>query len=212
MAEDPSAHVDDPFSQSKYQVRFDHGAAAASRIADGADIAIWVDALGSAGARGEAASDGVLVHAPAPTEAPVGVPRDFLDALAPQCAVVASGLVDAPAVAAWILTEQERLGRRAYIAIVAAGESRGAFDAAGVLAAGALIDALTELGIDDTAPEAAVACAAFVGLRRAVGHLVTASGTGRSAVSAGASVEAVRAAGRLGSSSEVRVVRAPDRV
>ena len=139
------------------------------------------------------------------------VPRDFLDALPAQCAVVASGLVDAPAVAAWILAEQERLGRRAYIAIVAAGESRGAFDAAGVLAAGALIDALTELGIDDTAPEAAVACAAFVGLRRAVGHLVTASGAGRAAAFAGASADAVRAAGRLGSSNEVRVVRASSR-
>jgi hypothetical protein len=211
MAEDSSAHATDPFSQSKYQVRFDHGTAAASRIAGGVDIAIWVDALGSAVAPAEAESGRAPEDASEPTDASLGVPREFLDALPAQCAVVASGLVDAPAVAAWILAEQERLGRRAYLAIVAADGSGGAFDAAGVLAAGALIDALTELGIDDTAPEAAVACAAFVGLRRAVGHLVTAAGAGRAAVSAGASAEAVRAAGRLGSSSEVRIVRPSNR-
>ena len=207
MTEDSRAHAHDPFSQAKYQVRFDQGAAAASRIAASADIAVWVDALARVTTGGDPSgvdASGVDVN---------GALRDFLDALPTECAVVASGLVDAHAVASWILVEQERLGRRAYIAIVAPASAGGAFDATAVLAAGALVDALTELGIDDTAPEAAVACAAFVGLRRAVGHLVTASGTGRSAVSAGASVEAVRAAGRLGSSSEVRIVRAAsDRV
>jgi 2-phosphosulfolactate phosphatase len=195
MAEDPRTHANDPFSQAKYQVRFDQGATAANRIAGGADIAVWVGALG-------------------PEEAGVeslGASPDFLDAIPADCAVVASGLVDAHAVASWILAEQERLGRRAYIAIVAAGESRGAFDATGVLAAGALIDALAELGIDDTSPEAAVACAAFVGLRRAVGHLVTASGAGRAAISGGVSAEAVRAAGRLRSSDHVRIVKVANR-
>ena len=46
MAEGSPTHANGPFSQAKYQVRFDHGAAAASRIAGGADIAVWVDALG----------------------------------------------------------------------------------------------------------------------------------------------------------------------
>lgn len=195
MAEDLRAQPDDPFSQAKYQVRFDQGATAAGRIAGGADIAVWVDAVGPGGAGADS----------------FGASPDFLDALPADCAVVASGLVDAHAVASWILAEQERLGRRAYVAIVAAGEERGAFDAAGVLGAGAVIDALTELGIDDTSPEAAVACAAFVGLRRAVGHLVTASAAGRAAIAAGASAEAVRAAGRLGSSRDVRIVRTPNR-
>jgi len=200
MTEDSRAHANDPFSQAKYQVRFDQGAAAASRIAGSADIAVWVDALARVSTGGDAS--GVDVD---------GAPRDFLDALPTECAVVASGLVDAHAVASWILAEQEHLGRRAYIAIVAPASAGGAFDATAVLGAGALIDALTELGIDDTSPEAAVACAAFTGLRRAVGHLVTASASGRAAVAGGASVEAVRATGRLGSSNEVRVLRRSNR-
>lgn len=44
-----------------------------------------------------------------------------------------------------------------------------------LLAAGAVVDALTEVGIDHTSPEAAAACAAYTGLRRAVRHLVSAS-------------------------------------
>ncbi|HKH09470.1 MAG TPA: hypothetical protein VKA62_11020 [Agromyces sp.] len=204
MDEDSPTHANGTFSQAKYQVRFDHGATAAGRIAGGADIAVWVDALGpEIGSLDTTGLDTPEVDA-------LEVPSEFLDALPADCAVVASGLVDAHAAASWILAEQERLGRRAYIAIVAAASPGGAFDAAGVLGAGALIDALTELGIDDTSPEAAVACAAFVGLRRAVGHLVTASAAGRAAIAAGASAEAVRAAGRLGSSNDVRIVRAPN--
>src|SRR5215218_5934840 len=101
MTEDSRAHANDPFSQAKYQVRFDQGAAAASRIAGSADIAVWVDALARVSTGGDAS--GVDVD---------GAPRDFLDALPTECAVVASALVDAHAVASWILAEQERLGRR----------------------------------------------------------------------------------------------------
>ena len=45
------------------------------------------------------------------------------------------------------------------------------------LAAGAIVDALVGLGIDHTSPEAAVACAAFEGLRHATTHLIGASGS-----------------------------------
>ncbi len=47
------------------------------------------------------------------------------------------------------------------------------------LGAGAVIDALGSLGIDHTSPEAAAACEAFRGLRGAVRHLLTASGSGQ---------------------------------
>jgi 2-phosphosulfolactate phosphatase len=189
MADLP-ADPSDAYSQSKYQVRFDHGLAAASRVTRGADIAVWVEPI---------ANDGTRLAA---------VPPAFVEALPAGCAVVASGLIDASAVAGWILAEQERLGRRAFVAIIAADAPDGAFSAPSILGAGVLIDALTELGIDDTSPEAAVACAAFTGLRRAAVHLVTASSTGRAAVAAGAPVEAVRAAARVDASNEVRVVRA----
>jgi hypothetical protein len=47
--------------------------------------------------------------------------------------------------------------------------------------AGAVIAGLGTFGIDATSPEAAVAEAAYRGLERAVGHLMTASVGGRSA-------------------------------
>ena len=40
-----------------------------------------------------------------------------------------------------------------------------------------IVDALVGLGIDHTSPEAAVACAAFEGLRHAATHLIGASGS-----------------------------------
>ncbi|GAA2044806.1 hypothetical protein GCM10009819_34920 [Agromyces tropicus] len=166
----------DPAAQSTYQVRFDQGAHGARRIATGADVLVWADQVGAG------TSDADAATAP---------PADVLG-LAP--AVVLARLGDAPAVAAWILAEQERLGRRAFLAIVAAGRTDGGFAADDVLAAGAVIDALAELGIDDTSPEAAVACASFTGLRRAVAHLATASVGGREAIAAGAEPAVLRAA------------------
>jgi len=69
------------------------------------------------------------------------------------------------------------------------------------------VDALIDLGIDDTSPEAAVACGAFTALRRAVRHLTGASGSGRSAIASGVDAAMVHAASGLDSSSSVRVAR-----
>ncbi|WP_395245777.1 2-phosphosulfolactate phosphatase [Agromyces sp. MMS24-K17] len=183
----PLAAVDPAAApQARYQVRFDTGADGLARISAGAQVVVWVDPLGTA-------------------EPP-------LDAIAPadpgaEPAVLLAGFVDAAATARWILDEQERLGRRAYLAVVAAGAGEG-FAALDVLAAGAVVDALTTLGIDDTSPEAAVASAAFAGLRRAVRHLSTASAAGRAASAAGRSHEELVQAATLDASDAVRVVRA----
>ena len=48
-----------------------------------------------------------------------------------------------------------------------------------LLAAGAVIDALAEVGIDHNSPEAAAAAAAYTGLRRATRHLLSASASAR---------------------------------
>jgi 2-phosphosulfolactate phosphatase len=48
-----------------------------------------------------------------------------------------------------------------------------------LLGAGAVIDALADVGIDYCSPEAAAASAAFTGLRNATGHLIGASASGR---------------------------------
>jgi len=139
----------------------------------------------------------------------------WVDALADEPgagAVVAAGLTDAPAVARWILDEQVRLGRRAMVALVAAGgttaEGGTRFAVEDLLAAGALVDALATLGIDYSSPEAAAACAAFTGLRGAVAHLLTASVSGQERIAAGADAAELAGAGRLATASEVRVLRA----
>ncbi|GAA1060434.1 2-phosphosulfolactate phosphatase [Agromyces bracchium] len=185
-----------PAAQPKYQVRFDQGAGGVRRIARGADVLVWVDQVTDAAGGGS--GDGAVAAALVPAEVLADAPD----------AVLVAGLADAPATAAWILAEQEALGRRAYLAIVAAGRADGGFAADDVLAAGAVIDALTELGIDDTSPEAAVACASYTGLRRAVAHLATASVGGREAIAGGADPAALRRAATRDAEATARVVRA----
>ncbi|MFC9561468.1 hypothetical protein [Agromyces sp. NPDC056965] len=177
----------DPAAQSKYQVRFDWGRRGAERITDGVHLVVWVDVLPGTGS----------------------LPRTTIVGLAPHgAAVLEAGLVDASATARWILAEQERLGERAYIAIVAAGDAETGCAADDLLAAGAVIDALAALGIDDTSPEAAVAAAAFGGLRRAVRHLTSASASGRAAVAAGMSAGELHDAAALDANDTARVLRA----
>ncbi len=183
-----NAQSPDPAAQSTYQVRFDWGRRGAERIADGAHVLVWVDVL--AGTTRTAPRDSLIDPAPA------------------RAAVLEAGLVDATATARWILAEQERLGERAFIAIVAAGDAEAGFPADDLLGAGAVIDALAALGIDDTSPEAAVAASAFGGLRRAVRHLTSASASGRTALAGGMSADELHAAAVLDASDEPRVLRA----
>ncbi|WP_316310357.1 2-phosphosulfolactate phosphatase [Clavibacter michiganensis] len=171
MTSSADAAHPDPSTQARYQVRLDGGGAGPRRIAAGADVIVWVDALPSVPPPTAARRDEVLATMPA------------------RPAVVSAGLADAPAVADWILALQTALGRRAYVAVVAAGtvEADGSWRACAEdqLAAGAVVDALAALGIDATSPEAAVACAAYQQLRPAVGHLVTASVSARRLDAAG---------------------------
>ena len=139
-----------PRSQTSYQVRFDWGAAGAAAIAVEADVVAWIDELGE-----EPRPDGV--HPTALAEA-----EDF---------------------ARWCLARQEELGGRFRIAVVAAGVAQAdgslRFAVEDLLGAGAVIDAIAELGIDHQSPEAAAAAAAFTGLRNATRHLVNASVSAR---------------------------------
>lgn len=169
-----------PTAQSKYQVRFDVGVDGLARIGD-ADILVWVDALG------------------------LGDPDAVVGALAEPTSAVTATLANRSAVAAWVLDQQVQRGRRVSIAVVAAGRD-GGFASHDLLAAGAVIDALTALGIDFTSPEAAVVCAAFEGLKNAVGHLFTASVAGQELIADGQR-ERVVAAARLDSTGSVDVLR-----
>jgi len=171
--------------QAKYQVRFDWGVEGARAVAADADVIVWVDALADE-------------SAPAPE-----LPGDG--------AVLAAGFTDAAAVASWILDEQVRLGRRAMVALIAAGGSTPAgtarFAVEDLLAVGAVVDGLATRGIDYSSPEAAAACAAFTGLRGAVAHLLTASVSGQERVAAGVSAPDIATLGRLGTSDTVTVLR-----
>jgi hypothetical protein len=173
-----------PAGQARYQVRFDTGDEGLARIGD-ADVIVRVDAFGTA--------------------------EPGLDVAAvPESAVIlAADLRTRAAVARWILEHQVTVGRRVSIAVVTATAS-GTFASADVLAAGAVIDALTALGIDFTSPEAAVACAAFSGLSGAVGHLFTASVAGQELVVAGGlTVEQIRERAALDTITDPVVLRAP---
>ncbi len=194
-----------PPEQTKYQVRFDWGQAGAARIAPGADVVVWVDVLGPAWREQNSIPD-------AAAGATGSHPLEALRAaLPPGAALLGAGFGTATATARWIADHQLRLGRRAMIAIVAAGvpEAGGGvrFAVEDQLAAGAVIDALATLGTDYASPEAAASCAAFTGLRGAVAHLLTASASARQLIDAGVTPAAIRAAGTLNSESHAEVLR-----
>lgn len=98
-------------------------------------------------------------------------------------AIVAASLRNRRAIAQWALAQQGGKGDRFTVAVVAAGERREdgstRFAVEDLLGAGAVIDALADVGIDYCSPEAAAASAAFTGLRNATGHLIGASASGR---------------------------------
>ena len=166
----------DPSIQSRFQVRFDWGLEGAAAIGEGAHIVVWADALVTPGAPDPLAIDGV--------------------------AVIVATQGSAASAARWILDRQAELGDRAVVAVVAAGTDEGRFAVEDLLAAGAVIDALSSLGIDSTSPEAAAASAAFEGLRNATLHLLSASVTGQ-----GLDREAIAAAKEAALSGELRILR-----
>lgn len=183
------------FDQSFYQVRLEWGIDGLARL-EPADVVVVVDVLRFTTAAADAVARGeslALDHSGSVNGAP-------LAAAATGALVLAGSLRNAGAVARAILAEQHRLGGRVSVAVLAAGErAKDAADAIRFaiedqLGAGAIIAALSDLGIDHISPEAAVACEAFRGLRGAVRHLLTASGSGRELVERGLRDEVVHAA------------------
>jgi 2-phosphosulfolactate phosphatase len=160
--------------QARFQVRFAWGTAGVADIGSGAHVIVWVDALAAA-----------------------GVPE-----LPGSTAVLVGTVGNRGATAQWILDLQERLGDRAIVAVAAAGDATGGFAVEDFLGAGAVIDALGDLGIDYCSPEAASAGAAYAGLRNATAHLLSASVAGQEA-----GVDAVKAARAANSAPDLQLVR-----
>jgi 2-phosphosulfolactate phosphatase len=175
-----------PFSQSTYQVRFEWGVEGLARL-NPADIVVVVDVLSFstrvilALEAGQNTAMDATAHAVSINGAPL------CDAAAPTGAtVLLGGLRNAAAVARAVLAVQTERGTRTSVAVIAAGERTGRDPHAPVrfavedqLGAGAIISALTDLGIDHCSPEAAATAESFRALRRASKHLLTSSGSGR---------------------------------
>ena len=142
-------------SQDSYQVRFDWGHAGAAAAGQDADVVVWVSQL--AGVAGPDHVDG----------APV----------------LRGSLEQAAELASWSLARQTELGGRLRVAVIAAGVERPdgtlRFAVEDLLAAGAIIEAISDAGIDHQSPEAAAAASAYRGLRGAMRHLMSASETAR---------------------------------
>ncbi|WP_341952921.1 hypothetical protein [Salinibacterium sp. TMP30] len=149
--------MNDPRNQPQYQVRFGFGRQRALELSPGADVVVWVDAL----------ADGVT---PVPE-----LPGPF--------SILAAGTGAATTVADWVLAQQTAKGDRFTVAVIAAGDPHGGFTVDDLLAAGAIIDALADAGIDYISPEAASAVAAFTGLKSAHDHLLSASVAGQQHIS-----------------------------
>ena len=196
-----SGPVIDATPQQKYQVRFDWGLGGFRALAGSADVVIIADALPSLSAENSTQAADVTAH-------------HIADSTPTR--VIAATLANRGAVAEWVLARQTEKGGRFSVAIIAAGDTRadGSFQPSveDLLAAGSVIDALTDLGIDHCSPDAAAASAAFVGLKRALKHLVSASQSGQALAAAGRAVE-VAAATALDSSvviDEIQSVQLPN--
>lgn len=170
-----------PFDQSTYQVRLEWGAAGLARLAP-SDIVVVVDVLRFSSTVTDAVAAGREIDlADAREWSSNGAA--IVAAAEADATVLIGGIRNASAVARAVQTVQERRQARTSVAIIAAGELDDAgelrFAVEDQLGAGAIIAALTDLGIDHTAPDAAVAAEGFRALRRALRHLLSASGSAR---------------------------------
>lgn len=172
------------FDQSTYQVRFDWGKAGLDRLAS-ADVVIIVDVLQYSTAMTDAIDAGQTPSAvdPGTWSRDGGTLAQTAASRMPDATVLLGCLRNASATARAVLALQDRRGERTSVAIIAAGDLDGAgalrLAVEDQLGAGAVIAALSDLGIDHTSPEAAAAGESFRGLRRATRHLIGASGSGR---------------------------------
>ncbi|MEV1131637.1 2-phosphosulfolactate phosphatase [Agromyces sp. NPDC049794] len=184
-----------PFGQAKYQVRFDWGASGAGRIVPGVHVVVLADALLFTTGVVVAAEQGAETRIDGPDAAAASAVIDASLATVDDPIVLAASLRNRTAVAERILALQEERGERMLVAVVAVGDT-DRLTIEDQLTAGAVVDALVGLGLDHTSPEAAVASAAFEGLRRALVHLIGASGSGVELTADGRKAE-VRLATRL---------------
>ena len=186
-----------PFDQSTYQVRLDWGTAGLARLAP-ADIVVVVDVLRFSSTVIDAVASGQNVVSTQTAQWSRNGAA-VVAASSPEATVLVGGIRNAAAVARAVQAIQERRQARTSVAVIAAGE----MDAGGALrfavedqlGAGAIVSALSDRGIDHTAPDAAVAAEGFRALRGALRHMIGASGSGRELAAGVEATARVEAAG-----------------
>ena len=186
-----------PFDQSTYQVRLDWGTAGLARLAP-ADIVVVVDVLRFSSTVIDVVASGQNVVSTQTAQWSRNGAA-VVAASSPEATVLVGGIRNAAAVARAVQTIQERRQARTSVAVIAAGE----MDAGGALrfavedqlGAGAIVSALSDRGIDHTAPDAAVAAEGFRALRGALRHMIGASGSGRELAAGVEATARVEAAG-----------------
>lgn len=185
-----------PFDQSAYQVRFEWGVAGLQRLAP-ADVIVVVDVLRFSSIVTDAVASGRTVALADAERWSRNGAAVVTAAAAGEPSVLLGSLRNASAVAKTVLELQNRRQQRTSVAVIAAGELTDAgdlrFAVEDQLGAGTIIAALSDLGADHTSPEAAAVCESARGLRRAMRHLLTASGSAKEiaeGVSATARIEA----------------------
>jgi len=165
----------------------DESAPAGGASAQGARAggAAWGDGAPAGGAPASAGASGRSTGAAASAVLADTRGSDVLGgAEASGALIMAGSLRNAGAVAKAVVAEQHRRGGRVSVTVLPLGEADHGtgtvrFAVEDHLGAGAIVAALGALGIDHTSPEAAVASESFRGLRTAIRHLLTASGSGR---------------------------------
>ena len=189
-------------SQLTYQVRLGWGADALADLAI-ADVVVIVDAIDTGSPCVDGSDDGGAAEIRTAGSSNANGARSVSNAareLADQAAalphspaVFIGTLRNATATATAIYNEQLARGGRVAINLVLVGDS-GRFAVEDYLAAGAIADGLSALGIDHSAPDVAVAAEGFRPLRRAVKHLFSASASGLALKAVGRGEEAKAAA------------------
>lgn len=188
-------------SQATYQVRLGWGLAGLTQLAN-AGIVIVVDAIDVIDAGDQNLVEAIASEAAAATDSST-IADASSELIASAAAALPHGptvfrasLRNATATAHAAYEEQVARGGRTAINLVLVGDEDGSFAVEDYLAAGAIGDALSALGIDHSAPDVAVATEGFRPLTRALKHLLSASASGLSLAEAGHRDE-VKAAAEL---------------
>ena len=123
----------------------------------------------------------LALAAPGALRADLVVWADAFGTSQPPCAVAHTvSLRNRARIARQIFAEQTlRNARTSVLVLVAPSSDSTQLPAANLAVAGALIEALSDLGLDHTSPEAALALAAWVGIRPARKHLLGATSAAR---------------------------------